>query len=150
VVKFFIYYNKKTSPAKGEAFTRQKRLVAVYEQIGGQKVIDQIVDDFYRIMQTDPKAARCYATHHGRDIADSAKKLKAFLSGWTGGPQTYLETYGHPRLRMRHAPFAIGQEEAREWLYCMSEALKKSHLDEELQLKLLGALSQVAAMLVVK
>lgn len=119
----------------------------MYDLIGGQTVIDKVVDDFYLIMSTDPKAQRCFATHHGRDIKDSAKKLKAFLSGWLGGPQTYLETYGHPRLRMRHYPFSIGREEADEWLYCMSEALKRSELSDEIQAQLLQAFSQVTTML---
>jgi hemoglobin len=112
---------------------------SVYKKIGGQKVINQLVDDFYFVMKTDPNVLHCLATHEGRSIEESATKLKAFLSGWTGGPQLYLEKYGHPRLRMRHFPFSIGEIEAKEWLYCMEVALKKSSIKNELQQDLLKA-----------
>jgi len=104
---------------------------SIYRRIGGASVIDQLVNDFYFIMKTDPAALHCLATHQGRDLDHAAEKLKAFLSGWLGGPQIYLEKYGHPRLRMRHFPFPIGPKEAEEWLYCMTEALKKSSLSPE-------------------
>lgn len=107
------------------------------------KVIDRVVDDFYSIMSTDPKARECLATHQGRDIQDSAKKLKAFLSGWLGGPQLFLKQYGHPRLRMRHFPFSIGGPESEQWLYCMDEALKKNNVVPELREELLKAFEGV-------
>jgi hemoglobin len=111
----------------------------MYERLGGIEVIDKIVDDFYEIMSTDPVAEDCLATHSGRDIRISAEKLKFFLSGWTGGPQLYLEKYGHPRLRMRHFPFTIGAKEADQWLYCMRKALAKSPLDPGVQEELMVA-----------
>ena len=111
----------------------------MYKRIGGLEVIDKIVNDFYEIMSTDPLAEDCLATHSGRDIRISAEKLKYFLSGWTGGPQLYLEKYGHPRLRMRHFPFTIGAKEADQWLYCMRKALAKSPLDPGVQEELLVA-----------
>jgi hemoglobin len=52
-----------------------------------------------------------------------------FLSGWSGGPQLYVKKFGHPRLRMRHFPFAIGTVERDQWLWCMNKALDESHLD---------------------
>jgi hemoglobin len=119
----------------------------MYQEVGGQAVIDQLVDDFYSIMQTDPMAKECLATHAGRDLQESATKLKYFLSGWLGGPQLYLETYGHPRLRMRHAPFRIGPEEARQWLYCMNKALERSTIAPDLQQKLMESFLHVASML---
>src|SRR4051794_34961281 len=70
----------------------------VYSRMGGIENINTIVDDFYEIMSTDPKASDCLATHSGRDIRISAEKLKFFLSGWTGGPPLYMKKYGHPRL----------------------------------------------------
>jgi hemoglobin len=111
----------------------------IYRRIGGHKVIGSLVDNFYEIMQTDPLARECLATHQGRNIKESGEKLKAFLSGWLGGPQVYLETYGHPRLRMRHFPFAIGQLESQQWLYCMKMALQKSSIKEADQAELLKA-----------
>lgn len=120
----------------------------MFEVIGGEAVIDKLVDDFYFIMATDPKARDCFATHAHRDIQHSGVKLKAFLSGWLGGPQLYLEKFGHPRLRMRHSPFPIGVKEAEQWLYCMKEALAKSSMTPDLQTQIYGALVQVAQMLI--
>jgi hemoglobin len=122
-------------------------VVIVYEEIGGYEVIDKLVNDFYSIMREDDSARRVFATHAGKDFEESAKKLKSFLSGWLGGPQLYLETYGHPRLRMRHFPFSIGEEEASEWLYCMRKALARSTIRPELQAKLAEAFHQVTTML---
>ncbi len=119
----------------------------MYEKIGGLEVIDKLVNDFYEIMSTDPVAEDCFATHSGRDIRDSAEKLKFFLSGWTGGPQLYLEKHGHPRLRMRHFPFKIGPKEADQWLYCMRKALTKSQVEPGMQEQLLTAFEQVTTML---
>jgi hemoglobin len=119
----------------------------MYEVLGGFPVIDKLVDDFYEIMSTDPVAEDCFATHSGRDIRESAEKLKAFLSGWTGGPQLYLERFGHPRLRMRHFPFKIGPKEGDQWLYCMRKALARSPIDPGIQEELMSSFAQVTAML---
>ena len=119
----------------------------MYEKIGGLEVIDKLVNDFYEIMSTDPVAEDCFATHSGRDIRDSAEKLKYFLSGWTGGPQLYLEKIGHPRLRMRHFPFKIGPKEADQWLYCMRKALAQSSIEPGAQEQLMVAFKNVTDML---
>jgi hemoglobin len=120
----------------------------MYESIGGQEVIDKLVDDFYQIMATDPVAKDCFATHHGKDLSESAHKLKYFLSGWLGGPQLYVEKFGHPRLRMRHNPFPIGVKEAEQWMYCMKKALAKSTISAEMQVQIYEAFLQVAQMLI--
>ena len=57
----------------------------MFEALGGQLVIDKLVEDFYHIMRTDPAAKECLASHAGREMKESAEKLKAFLSGWLGG-----------------------------------------------------------------
>lgn len=119
----------------------------MYERIGGQEVIDKLVDDFYQIMSTDPVAEDCFATHSGRDIRESAEKLKFFLSGWTGGPQLYMEKYGHPKLRMRHFPFKIGPKEGDQWLYCMRKALVQSTIPADVQEALMQSFEQVVLML---
>lgn len=119
----------------------------MYNEIGGFEVIDKLVDDFYEIMSTDPLAEDCLATHSGRDIRESAEKLKYFLSGWTGGPQLYMEKYGHPRLRMRHFPFKIGVKVGDQWLYCMRKALSQSPIKPEIQEMLMQSFGQVVGML---
>lgn len=119
-----------------------------YDLLGGQPAIDKVVDHFYRIMSTDPAAKDCFFAHEGRDIQESARKLNFFLSGWLGGPPLYLETYGHPRLRMRHHPFLIGVKESEQWLYCMNLALLESGVDSQLRQQMMEALAPVAAMLI--
>lgn len=74
---------------------------------GGTEKIRQLVDTFYNIMESYPKAAGIRAMHP-TDLAIVREKLFMFLTGWTGGPQLYIERYGHPRLRQRHMPFSIG------------------------------------------
>lgn len=120
----------------------------MYDDVGGYEAIEKLVDDFYRIMSTDPKAKECFATHSGKDLQETADKLKTFLSGWLGGPQLYLEKYGHPRLRMRHMPFTIGVKEAHQWLYCMDEALKLSPMPDATKRQVFGAFIKVAEMLI--
>jgi hemoglobin len=120
----------------------------MFEQVGGQSVIDKLVDDFYHIMSTDPMAEDCLRAHQGRDLSEAAHKLKFFLSGWLGGPQLYLEKFGHPRLRMRHMPFTIGRREAEQWLYCMYRALKLSTIDDKTQEQMMEAFLPVANMLI--
>ena len=119
----------------------------MYERIGGFETIDKLVDDFYRIMSTDPLAEDCFATHRGREIRESAEKLKYFLSGWTGGPPLYMEKYGHPRLRLRHFRFQIGPKEGDQWLYCMRKALIKSKIDPGTQEELMNAFTHIVNML---
>ena len=119
----------------------------LFERLGGMEAIDKLVDEFYAIMATDPLAEEVFATHHGLEIRSSAEKLKYFLSGWTGGPQLYLEKYGHPRLRMRHFPFKIGAKEADQWLYCMRKALAKSSIGPGEQEELINAFGQITQML---
>ena len=120
----------------------------MFEKLGGKEGISQLVDEFYHIMSTDPEAREVLATHATSELKISAQKLKAFLSGWTGGPQDYLNTYGHRRRRMRHAPFHISATEAQQWLQCMRKALGKSKMSNEEQAELLHAFKGVTEMLI--
>lgn len=100
----------------------------LYELLGGEKGLRSLVDRFYDIMDSSPEAARIRA-FHAKSLKQSREKLFMFLSGWSGGPQLYVQKYGHPRLRMRHMPFAIGSVERDQWLWCMHKALDESHRD---------------------
>lgn len=102
-----------------------------YLELGGKSAIDRIVDEFYEIMDSDPLAKECRGIH-ATSLDEASQKLKLFLYGWLGGPQEYVERYGHPRLRMRHLPFKIRDIEAQQWLYCMQKALKNCQVDEKL------------------
>jgi hemoglobin len=67
-----------------------------------------------------------------------------FLSGWMGGPDLYVEAHGHPRLRMRHMPFAIGTKERDQWLRCMAWAMEDVGIDEALRVRLMDSFFQTA------
>ncbi|MCL4129908.1 UNVERIFIED_CONTAM: hypothetical protein GTU68_032374 [Idotea baltica] len=81
---------------------------------------------------------------HPADIASSEEKLTLFLTGWLGGPDLYIQKYGHPRLRQRHMPFKIGIEERDQWLYCMAHALATLELDELLAQQLMASFVKTA------
>ena len=91
-----------------------------YAAIGGAYEVRKLVDLFYDTVDATAPTLRVMLP---RDDSVSREKLYEFLSGWMGGPQLYIEKRGHPRLRMRHFPFAIGSDEVDEWLRCMGEAL---------------------------
>jgi hemoglobin len=103
-----------------------------FEQLGCDAGIRKLVDRFYDLMDTAPEAATIRALH-ARSLKSSRDKLHLFLVGWTGGPPVYVEKFGHPRLRMRHFPFAIGERERDEWLWCMDRALDEHEMPEELR-----------------
>jgi len=100
-------------------------LNSLYDLIGGETKLRALVDRFYDIMDSSPEAKDIRA-YHAKSLSGSREKLFMFLSGWSGGPPLYIEKYGHPRLRMRHAPFAIGEKERDQWLWCMNKALDES------------------------
>lgn len=81
---------------------------------------------------------------HAEDLSHSREKLFDFLSGWMGGPQTYVEKHGHPMLRRRHMPFAIGDAERDQWLLCMRQALDEVVADVALRDELFTAFGKVA------
>jgi hemoglobin len=111
--------------------------------MGGAEGIRRLVDRFYDIMDTRPEAANVRALH-ATNLKVSREKLFMFMSGWLGGPPIYVEKYGHPRLRMRHFPFAIGARERDEWLWCMEQALGEHEAPAELRSELTLKLRNLA------
>lgn len=101
---------------------------SLYELMGGETGLRSLVDRFYDLMDTSPEASKIRA-FHAKSLKQSREKLFMFLSGWSGGPQLYVEKFGHPRLRMRHMPFSIGTVERDQWLWCMHKALDESQID---------------------
>ena len=114
-----------------------------YQRIGGEAGIRALVKRFYELMDTLPEAAEVRALH-ARNLKGSEEKLFLFLSGWLGGPDLYVQKYGHPRLRMRHMPFAIDSAARDQWMLCMRQAMEDVGLDEELRRQLDAALYKVA------
>ena len=78
------------------------------------------------------------------DLAGSREKLYLFLSGWLGGPPLYAEKFGHPMLRARHLPFAIGLPERDAWLACMKQAMADCEIEAGLKMGLMNSLFKTA------
>ena len=120
---------------------------SLYDLLGGEPdaliQIREIVEAFYDVMDSDEKA-KTIRQMHPEDLTSSREKLFMFLSGWTGGPQLYIERYGHPLLRRRHLPFKIGEEERDQWIYCMTKGLLNLKMDEVKIKALLNALYPIA------
>jgi len=118
-----------------------------FELLGGEEKgtenIRQLVELFYDIMDTDPKAEGIRKMHQA-DLTSAREKLFMFLTGWTGGPQLYIERYGHPMLRKRHLPFPIDESARDQWMYCIIKAMHQLGYDEELMKKLATQLYGVA------
>ena len=118
-----------------------------FELLGGEEkgveTIRKLVDTFYDIMDTDEKAAPLRGMHPA-DLTGSREKLFMFLTGWTGGPQLYIERFGHPMLRARHMPFAIDESARDQWMYCMIKAMHQLGMDEAIMKNLAGQLYGVA------
>ncbi len=81
---------------------------------------------------------------HAHDFQSAQEKLFKFLSGWMGGPQLFVEQYGHPMLRRRHLPFAIGDAERDQWLLCMNQALSEVVANTALRKELSDSFARVA------
>lgn len=114
-----------------------------YELLGGEAGVRALVDRFYDLMQMEPEFADLRAMHP-TDLGGSRDKLFMFLSGWFGGPPLFEHTFGHPRLRMRHFPFAIGVKERDDWLRCMFRAMDELEVDPALQERLRNAFAGTA------
>jgi hemoglobin len=93
----------------------------LYEAVGGMVFFERLVDRFYDGVAGDPDLLRLYPEPN--DLSSARHRLTLFLAQYWGGPTTYSDERGHPRLRMRHAPFAIGPDERDRWLAHMQAAI---------------------------
>jgi hemoglobin len=116
---------------------------APYDRLGGDAGVLAIVERFYDLMDLDPAFAKVRALH-APTLDHAREKLYLFLSGWLGGPQLYVERYGHPMLRARHLPFPIGIAERDQWLACMRDALADSGVADDEIATLMPAFFQTA------
>lgn len=114
-----------------------------YEQLGGAEGVRRLVHRFYALMDELPEAYTVRQMHP-ESLAGSEESLFEFLSGWLGGPPLYVAKKGHPRLRMRHHPYAIGPVERDEWMLCMRQALQEQVPDEDFREKLEAAFAGMA------
>ncbi len=114
-----------------------------YQRIGGAERVRALVVRFYQIMDELPETYGIRKMHSPH-LQSAEDKLFKFLSGWMGGPQLFVEEYGHPMLRARHLPFAIGDSERDQWLLCMNRALDEVVEDVQLRNDLSAAFAKVA------
>jgi hemoglobin len=114
-----------------------------FTRIGGQPVIDRLVDAFYQRMDTLP-AARGIREMHQADLTSTKEVLKRYFGEWMGGPPLYSAERGHPRLRMRHLRLRIGPEERDAWMLCMRGALEETVADPALRQSLHDAFLKLA------
>ena len=107
-------------------FYKKDQSINIYQYLGEGPGIQSLVNNFYEIMENDPKATDCLHVHElesGKISKLIKEKLLFFLSGWLGGPQLFAEKYGHPRMRARHQHIIITPVLADQWLYCMEKSL---------------------------
>lgn len=115
----------------------------LYQAMGEQAGIRRLVDAFYDHMSADATFAALRAMHPA-DLADSRDHLHWFLVGWAGGPPMFVERRGHPRLRARHLPFAIGEVERDAWVACMRVAIAEQRYADGVAQSLSAAFLQMA------
>ncbi len=97
--------------------------MSIYETVGGEETFARLVENFYNAVQEDEVLRPIYPG----DWDESKRTLKLFLMQYFGGPDDYSQERGHPRLRMRHAPFAVGLAERDAWMKHMKAALEKEN-----------------------
>ena len=101
-----------------------------YELLGGASTVRRIVERFYVIMARDePALAKLHpCDEHGNVQRENQERFALFLIGWLGGPQDYIATHGHPRLRMRHGRVVVDRSMRDAWLRAMASALDEENL----------------------
>ncbi|MEQ5841665.1 group II truncated hemoglobin [Paraburkholderia acidicola] len=114
-----------------------------FELVGGEARVRELIDRFYDLMDIEPEFAGIRSLHPPT-LDGSRDKFFWFLCGWLGGPDHYISRFGHPRLRARHLPFAIGESERDQWLHCMAWAMEDVGLDAALRERLLHSFFDTA------
>lgn len=114
----------------------------VHDRVGTGFFVD-LVDRFYEGVEAEPVLRSLYP----EDLTESKRDLAEFLTQYWGGPTTYSERKGHPRLRMRHAPFVIGADEVRAWMRAMTAAVDAADCDDEVRAALHDYFSRAAPMM---
>ncbi|WP_416348838.1 globin [Microbacterium sp. STN6] len=116
-----------------------------YAQVGGHETFQRLVDEFYRGVAADPVLKPMYPEE---DLGPAAERLRMFLEQFWGGPSTYSEKRGHPRLRMRHVPYKVNPDARDRWLAHMRHAIDTLELPPLQDETLWGYLERAAHALV--
>ena len=116
----------------------------VYAAAGGAATFDRIVARFYEGVESNPLLRPLYP----EDLVESRRRLALFLAQYFGGPPTYSQERGHPRLRLRHLPFAIGRAERDAWMRHMDAAVRAEGLPAPLEATLLDYFERAATFMI--
>lgn len=114
-----------------------------FELVGGEARVRDLVDRFYDLMDLEAEFKELRAMHPPT-LDDTRDKLFWFLCGWLGGPDHYVERFGHPRLRARHMPYAIASPDRDQWVRCMAWAMEDVGLPEPLRERLVHSFFDTA------
>lgn len=134
-----------TTTESATATAAPAQTTTAYELLGGEAGLRKLVEGFYRIMDTAPEAAGIRAMH-GADLGPITEMLYEWLSGWLGGPPLYSQRKSSPCLVGSHKPFAIGEAERDQWLWCMARALDELDIEPRLRRALDPAFARLADM----
>jgi hemoglobin len=116
---------------------------SLYEKLGEHR-LKELLNNFYDLVFENEVIGHLFTT----EKEDIKEKQRLFLTQFFGGPPLYTQRFGHPQLRARHLPHAISDESAVAWLSCMSEALTKTEMEEELRDEILKRLIPTAMFMV--
>jgi len=114
-----------------------------YAMIGGEATVRALTTRFYALMDSTAQFAGIRAMHP-ENLEESERKLFMFLSGWLGGPDLFVQEFGHPMLRRRHLPFAIGTAERDQWVACMLLAMEEVGIESTMRNRLLESFFNTA------
>lgn len=112
----------------------------IFEAIGGFDTIDRLVSNFYKRVGKHPLLTPIFP----KDLTETARKQRLFLTQFFGGPQLFTEDRGHPMMRRRHLPFAITPERKDAWLECMEAALNETEIEEPYRTAIFDKLTMTA------
>ena len=117
--------------------------ISIYEYLGGEQTVRSLAHRFYELMDTLEEVKELRDIHPG-SLDESKEKFFQFLSGWFGGPQLYMQNYGHPRLRMRHMPFHIDKKARDSWMHCMKITLHEHIPNHDIRKQIEDSFSRMA------
>lgn len=115
-----------------------------YILLGGENAVRALVNRFYDLMDSEAQWRSPLREMHPKDLSESKEKLFLFLSGWLGGPDLYVQKFGHPRLRARHASFPVDDQARDQWMACMLRAMQEQEMSLELYEHLQTSLQRTA------
>ncbi|MEY2343112.1 group II truncated hemoglobin [Acidithiobacillus sp. IBUN Pt1247-S3] len=118
--------------------------ISPYSLLGGEEGVRRLVNRFYDLMDSEADWQEPLRALHPADLSGSKEKLFLFLSGWLGGPDLYVQKFGHPRLRARHASFPVDDTARDQWMACMLRSMDEQEMSPELYAHLQGALQRTA------